>query len=224
MLALRFAERGWNIGVHYHHSAEGALQVVREVRERQGVDACAVQADVQSPQEMAEAFGEAYRELGALSVLVNNAGVFPDARPLRDIDEAFWDTVLNTNLRSQLTASREFLKVSAGRGSRIINFASLGGLEVWRERIPYNVSKAGVIQLTRALARELAPDISVNAIAPGLIEIPEEPAELTVPASRVPMQRYGSADDIFDAVWFFSTSSPFITGQILAVDGGQHLV
>ncbi len=198
--------------------------MVRTLRDRYGVAACAVQADVQSPTAMAEAFGRAHEELGKFTVLVNNAGVFPDPTPLHEIDEAFWDMVLNTNLRSQLTASREFLKVSTGRGSRIVNFASLGGIEVWKERIPYNVSKAGVIQLTKALARELAPDIAVNAIAPGLIDIPDEPGELTVPAARIPMQRYGSADDIFDAVWFFSTGSPFITGQILVVDGGQHLV
>lgn len=222
-IAERFAERGWDIAVHYRNSAEGAQRVVDRARAEHGVAACAVQADVASPEAMAAAFRTAHSALGAFTALVNNAGIFPEPRTLEQTDEAFWDSVLDTNLRSQLTASREFLRVSTAQGARIVNFASLGGMEVWRGRIPYNVSKAGVIQLTKALARELAPAISVNAIAPGLIDIPEEPGEIAVSTSRIPMQRYGTVDDIFEAVWFFTTGPSFITGQILAVDGGHSL-
>lgn len=223
-LAYGFAERGWDVAVHYGTSADGARQTADDLRQRYGVRACTVRADVRSADEVVRALRTAREELGPLNVLVNNAGVFPSRRPLREIDEEFWDTVLDTNLRSQLTVSREFLNVCSDGSARIVNFASLGGLEVWKERLAYNVSKAGVIRLTQALARELAPGIAVNCVAPGVIDLPEEPSEpVGIPALRIPMQRYGTADDVFDAVYFFATCSPFITGQTLVVDGGQHL-
>lgn len=223
-LAEKFAGAGWDVAVHYHTPGEKPVQFALDLAGRFGVRICAVQADVRSPEEMKRAFADAAGVLGPLTLLVNNAGVFPERRSLQAMTEEYWDAVLDTNLRGQLTAAREFCVVCKPKESRIINFGSLGGAEVWKERIAYNVSKAGVFQLTKALARELAPDIPVNCIAPGLIDIPEESVPMTVPASAIPMERYGTIDDIFDAVYFFATCSSYITGQTLFVDGGRHLV
>lgn len=223
-LAGKFAEAGWDVAVHYHTPGEEPIRFARELAERCQVRTCAVQADIRSAEEVQRAFGEAAAALGPLSLLVNNAGIFPERRSLPAMTGEYWDTVLDTNLRGQFIAAREFLTVCRPQESRIINFGSLGGAEVWKERIAYNVSKAGVLHLTKALARELAPDIPVNCIAPGLIEIPEEPVPLPISAGAVPMGRYGTLDDIFDAVHFFATCSSYITGQILFVDGGRQLV
>jgi NAD(P)-dependent dehydrogenase (short-subunit alcohol dehydrogenase family) len=112
----------------------------------------------------------------------------------------------------------------SGGGGRIVNIASLGAFQIWKDRIPYNVSKAAVVQLTKALARSLAPDIMVNAVAPGAIAIPDEPAAGGMIApSRIPMGRHGSTDDIFNAVYFFADTATYITGQTLIVDGGLNI-
>jgi NAD(P)-dependent dehydrogenase (short-subunit alcohol dehydrogenase family) len=223
-LAEKFAGAGWDIVVHYHTPGDEPVRFASELAERFQVRTCAVQADVRSAEEMRRACTEAAGILGPPTLLVNNAGVFPERRSLQATTEEYWDAVLDTNLRGQLTAAREFFAVCDPKKSRIINFGSLGGAEVWKQRIAYNVSKAGVFQLTKALARELAPDIPVNCIAPGLIDIPEDSVPMTVPPGAIPMERYGSIDDIFDAVYFFATCSTYITGQILFVDGGRQLV
>lgn len=225
-LAKRFAAKGWDIVLHCHTSCSSANALAEELRTAHSIATCVVQADVQNPREIANAFARAVEVVGPLAVLVNNAGVFPERRPLSAMDEEFWDTVLNTNVRSQFTAAREFLRFCRGDGvARIVNIGSLGGIEVWKERIAYNVSKAGVLHLTKALARELAPHIAVNCVAPGIIDIPTEPGGIpAIVPEAIPMQRYGNIDDVFDAVYFFSTCSAYITGQVLFVDGGRQLV
>lgn len=225
-LATRFAAKGWDVVLHYHTSQQAATALASNLRDTYGVAAHVVQADVRQAEQVAEAFARAAEAVGELSVLVNNAGVFPERKPVAAMDEEFWDAVLHTNLRSQFTAAREFLRQNGEReGARIVNIGSLGGIEIWKERVAYNVSKAGVLQLTKALAREFAPRIAVNCVAPGIIHIPNEPDGMPALAPEaIPMQRYGSIDDVFDAVYFFSTCSPYITGQVLFVDGGRQLM
>ena len=221
-LAIRFAEKGWDVIIHYNSSEEKAKETENFIKSY-GVKAVSVKADIRNEQEINDAFKIGINEVGMPDVLVNNAGVYPPPAHLKDISDSMWDDTLNINLKGEYYFAKEFSE-RADEG-RIINFSSLGGMEIWKQRIPYNVSKAGVIQLTKALAKELAPYFSVNCICPGTIEIPEEPPieNTKLNVDKIPMKRYGNVDDIFDAVYFFSTCSKFITGQILCVDGGYHI-
>ena len=222
-IALKFAEKGWNVIVNYNTSKEKAIETAEEIK-KLGARFELIYADVRDEKQVARAFKLAYDKMGVPDVLINNAGIYPEKRELTDIDIDFWDNVININLRGELLCAREFTKY-AQDGAKIINFASLGAYEIWKQRMPYNVSKAGVIQLTKALARELAPKISVNSVSPGSIFIPDEvsPQDGAIKEDRIPMKRYGSIDDVFDAVYFFATCSPYITGQNLNIDGGFHL-
>lgn len=222
-LALNFAKKGWNVTVHYNSSKNEAEKTYEEIK-KYNVKSTLVKADVRNYYELKSAFEKSNDEIGIPDVLVNNSGIFPKKTKIEDIDEEFWDNTLNINLRGEFFASKIFSEF-AKKNSKIINFASLGAFEIWQNKIPYNVSKAGVIQLTKALARELAPNISVNSISPGTIEIPGEagPDPHLISTEKIPMGRYGTTDDIFEAVHFFATCSNFITGQNISVDGGYHL-
>ena len=221
-LAISFAEKGWDVIIHYNTSEEKAKETENHIKNL-GVKAVIVKADIRNYQEIKDAFESGVKEVGMPDVLVNNAGIYPPPTQLKDISDRMWDDTLNINLRGEYYFFK-LIAVKAKEG-RIINFSSLGGLEVWKHRIPYNVSKAGVIQLTKALAKELAPNFSVNCICPGTIEIPEEPPieKTKINVDKIPMNRYGNVNDIFDAVYFFSNCSKFITGQVLCVDGGYHI-
>ncbi len=224
-LAIRFAERGWRVVVHYGSSEERARQTLAEI-ESLGAEGMLVQADVRNRQEIVGAVERAAERFGRIDLLINNAGIYPPAVPLEDVTEELWRDVLETNLYGEFFAAQAVARLMSAQdsGGRIVNLASLGAFQIWRDRIPYNVSKAAVVQLTRALARALAPKIMVNAVAPGVIEIPEEPTPGTLLApSHIPMQRRGTTDDIFRAVWFFAVDAAYITGQTLLVDGGLNI-
>ena len=227
--ALRYAERGYSIVLHYHSSEERVHTTAKEVREL-GAEVVIVYGDISKEDDCILIF-ETLEQLQCIPmIIVNNAGVFPEKINLKDMDSTYWETTYNINLRAQLFIAREFVRLIeriAHKGIfRIINIASLGGIETWKYRTAYNVSKSGVIQLTKSLASELAPKFIVNCICPGAISQPNDFSKQDaglVPIQRIPMGRYGDADDIFDAIYFFSTCSPYITGQILTVDGGYHL-
>ena len=218
-LAEAFAGKGWDVIIHYNKSAQGANETVEKIKVS-GIRSTAVKADLQSSQEIRNAFDEAIAKVGIPDVLINNAGVFPPSIELKNLTEEVWDSTMGVNLKAHYLFSKVFAE-KAKAGSRIINIASVGGLEVWKHRIPYNVSKAAAIHLTRALARELAPNISVNCICPGTIIFPED-GDTSKGAEKVPMGRFGVVNDIFEAAYFFATCTSFITGQILTVDGGFH--
>ena len=222
-LAIKFAEKSWNVIVHYNNSEKEAKRTVNDIIAI-GCKAVAIKADVKSETEIINAINQGIDKLGIPDVLVNNAGVFPKKKSLQDISLDFWDNTLNTNLRGEFLFAKAFSKY-AKKGSKIINIASLGGLEIWNKRIPYNVSKSAVIQLTKALARELAPDIAVNCINPGAILIEDDISKTNtnlIDVNKIPMKRYGSVQDIFEATYFFATATTYITGQVLTVDGGYH--
>ena len=227
-LALGFAERGYDVGITYNTSSDAAEKTVEELRSK-GVQAEAVRAELRSPESIHDALYDLSASLGVPDVLVNNAGVYPPQRSIEDLTiENFEDTLaINTTpLLSIARMYREMRKGMSGNG-RLIALSSLGAVEIWKDRIDYNVSKAALVQMVKALARSLAPDIAVNTVAPGAIVFPDEPnaADATVVnTDRIPMGRYGTAEDIFDAVWFFATATTYITGQYLAVEGGYHLV
>jgi NAD(P)-dependent dehydrogenase (short-subunit alcohol dehydrogenase family) len=221
-IALRFAAEGADVVVNYHSSKREADEVVAQIAAT-GRRAIAVEADVAKRAEVAALFATVQKEFGRLDILVNNVGMFFPAK-FEELTEEQWDRILDTNLKSQFLCSQAAapLLCSSGQG-RIINFASLGGLLAWPSYTHYCVSKAGVIMLTRCLARALAPEITVNAIAPGTISFPGDAPELAADyISRAPLKRTGTAKDIDDAVVFLAQSS-FVTGQVIVVDGGRTL-
>jgi len=222
-IALRLASEGADVVVNYRGSKHEADEVVAQIIVM-GRRAVAVQADVAKRAEVSALFAAVEKEFGRLDVLVNNVGMFFAAK-FEDLTDEQWDGILDTNLKSQFLccqAAAPLLRRS-GQG-RIVNFASLGGLLAWPSYTHYCVSKAGVIMLTRCLARALAPEITVNAIAPGTISFDGDAPNLAEDFIRIaPLHRTGTAKDIDDAVVFLAQSA-FVTGQVIVVDGGRSLV
>jgi NAD(P)-dependent dehydrogenase (short-subunit alcohol dehydrogenase family) len=221
-VALRLASEGADVVVNYRDSKAQADEVVAQIAAL-GKRAVAIQGDVAKKNDVIAMFAAVEKEFGRLDILVNNVGMFFSAK-FEDLTEEQWDRILDTNLKSQFLCSQAAAPMlrRSGRG-RIINFASLGGLLAWPAYTHYCVSKAGVIMLTRCLARALAPEITVNAIAPGTISFPGDAPELAEDfIRRAPLQRTGTAKDIEDAVMFLA-ESPFMTGQVIVVDGGRTL-
>jgi NAD(P)-dependent dehydrogenase (short-subunit alcohol dehydrogenase family) len=222
-VALRLAAEGADVIVNYRSSKAEAEEVVTQIA-AMGRHALAVRADVSKRSDVLEMFAAVEKEFGRLDILVNNAGVFFPAK-FEELTEEQWDGILGANLKSQFLCSQAAAPMlrRSGQG-RIVNFASLGGLLAWPAYTHYCVSKAGVIMLTRCLARALAPEITVNAVAPGTISFPNDAPEIAADfIRRAPLHRSGAPEDIDDAVVYLASSS-FITGQILVVDGGRALV
>ncbi|MCX6156060.1 MAG: SDR family NAD(P)-dependent oxidoreductase [Candidatus Kapabacteria bacterium] len=221
-LALEFAKKGWDIILHYNKSEESALALAGQIK-LIGRHVFSLKADLRKKDEIKKMYEKIKSDFEIPVALINNAGIFPPPKPLNEIDEDFVDNVLNINLKAALWCSREFSLIS-NHDSSIVNVSSLGGREVWKYRMTYNVSKAALIHLTKSLAVELAPKIKVNCVCPGSIEIPDDPAEHPLPDySKIPAGRNGTVADVFAAVQFFVDCPNFISGQILTVDGAMHL-
>ena len=168
-------------------------------------------------------FGEVEERCGALYGLVNNAARFKRRDPLEMI-EADWDFIHSVNLKATFFCCQQgALLMRKNQAGRIVNLSSLGGLRPWPDYAHYCASKAGVIMLTKALAKAFAPGITVNSVAPGVIlSSPEEPRTQDMIAAT-PAGRRGTVEEVADAVLYFLNASDFITGQLLAVDGGLSL-
>ncbi len=222
--ALALAGDGWNVVINYGHSAKEASRTMREVKAL-GVDAICVKADIRNSGQVDRMFRRALDRFGRIDLLVNNAAIFPPSKKFVDISDELWNYVISTNLTGQFYCARAAARAMGNRGGKIINFASLGGLQVWPEHIAYNVAKAGVVMLTRALSKALAPKVTVNAIAPGTIIIPgEERAGMKhIEEKKVPLKRYGGAGDITSAVLYLAHAD-YVTGQIIVVDGGRSVL
>ena len=219
-IALRLAANGADVVVNYRSSKAEAESVVAEIAAA-GRRALAWQADVSRRDDVRRMLVAVEQNFGRLDILVNNAGVFFPA-PFEQVTEEQWDTILNTNLKAQFLCAQAAAPLlrRSGRGV-IINLSSLGGLLAWPLYTHYCVSKAGVIMLTRCLARALAPEIRVNSVAPGTISFPGEPPDEDY-IRGAPLRRTGRAEDIAEAVAFLAQAE-FVTGQVLVVDGGRAL-
>lgn len=220
-VALRLAEHGADVVVHYRNSQREAQEAVREI-EKLGRRATAIGADLGQVSEIKRLFDEAGKHFGRLDVLVNSAANFLPASMV-STTEGIWDSALDTNVRAPFfcaQAAAPWLRRTRGV---IINFADTGGLLGWTGYIPHSISKAGVIMLTKVLAKALAPEVRVNAIAPGTITMEGDPPEWEADFIRLaPLGRTGKPSDIADSVLFL-VQSKFITGQVLVVDGGRAL-
>lgn len=212
-IALRLAQEGARVAIHYGTSEAQARATAAECG-----DAPVFQANLGSVSEIERLFSEVEAHFGRIDGLVNNAARFTRIDPLK-VTEADWDFVHSVNLKATFFCCQQ-----AGRrmqhGGRIVNISSLGALRAWPEHAHYCASKAGVAMLTRALAQAFAPKITVNSVAPGVIPFGEPDERMERLIAKTPAQRSGTAEEIADAVLYFLTASDFVTGQILAVDGG----
>ncbi len=200
-VALRLAVEGCDLVIHYRSSEREARDTVTEV-EKLGRRALAVSADLAQLGEIKNLFAQTTQHFGRLDILINSAANFFET-PLAQITETDWDRALDSNLKAPFFCAQAAAPLLKSSGGVIINFADIGGLMGWPGFIPHSISKAGVIMLTRTLAKELAPDVRVNAIAPGTITMPGDPPEWQQDyIQRAPLKRSGTPADIADAVVF----------------------
>ncbi|MBV9265189.1 MAG: SDR family oxidoreductase [Acidobacteriaceae bacterium] len=217
VIAIELHKRGFDVAIHYDTSRTEAEEAARECG-----GAPLFQADLTHVDEIRRLFADVRERFGLLDCLVNNAARFTRIDAL-DISEADWDSIHNVNLKAVFFCCQEAARQMRERGhGRIVNVSSLGGIRPWAEHVHYCASKAGVIMLTRALAKALAPGITVNSVAPGVIPFNDVDARVQKMIDATPMQRAGSPEEIADAVHFFLTGPDFVTGQVLAVDGGLN--
>jgi NAD(P)-dependent dehydrogenase (short-subunit alcohol dehydrogenase family) len=214
-IALALARRGANVVVHYNTSAADARRVVKEIQAH-GVRAIAVKAD----QSNARQVRDAVKKAGKIDVLVASAAVF-ERTPLAKLTEADWDFHIDANLKGPFLFALEVARQM--KTGKMIFFADWAAMRPYRNYLPYLVSKAGIICLTKALAKELAPGIQVNAIAPGPVLLPADfpEAERSKVIDSTLVKRLGSPQDIVNSVLFLLEGSDFITGHVLVVDGGR---
>jgi NAD(P)-dependent dehydrogenase (short-subunit alcohol dehydrogenase family) len=220
-LALALAAAGADVAITYNGSKAESKETV-EALQKLNVRALAVNCDVRNIDSVQAAVAAAVEYFGRLDILVNNAGVFETAG-LQSITLAQWDKMFETNTRGPfLVAQAAYPHLRKARG-RIINIGSLGGMHPWPTHGHYCTSKAALHMLTQTMAKAFAPEISVNCVAPGMVVNGEVDPAYEHFANKTPMQRNGTPDDVAEAVLFFARGPHFITGQILAVDGGLGL-
>ena len=221
-IALALAMCRADVAVTYLKSRAEAASTVDELTAL-GVNACAVECDVRSESSVRDAVRVVVDRFGRLDILVNNAAIF-STTPLESLSLDQWDAVFETNTRGPFLMAREAIPHLRAAHGRIINIGSLGGLHAWAGHAHYCASKAAVHMLTQAMAKAFAPEVSVNCVAPGWIEMDERASDAARRfADKTPMKRNGSAEDVAQAVLFFATGPGFVTGQILTVDGGLGL-
>jgi 3-oxoacyl-[acyl-carrier protein] reductase/pteridine reductase len=220
-VALTLADAGADVAITYRGSADDAARTCVEIRTH-GVRALALNCDVRDEASIQTALATALEEFGKLDLLINNAGAF-ETVALQNISVEQWDAMFETNTRGPFLvakAAHAALKAATGR---ILNIGSLGGIHPWATHAHYCTSKAALHMLSQTMAKAWAPEISVNCIAPGMIVTSEVGAGYEEFAAKTPMKRNGSAADVAAAALFFCTAPHFITGQLLAVDGGLGL-
>ena len=220
-MALALAERGMTVGIHYHTSTEGAQELARHIH-RQGGRAGCFAADLTDARSARALPEQVVAEFGQLDVLVNSAAVmhrltFDETTPEQ------WDGILDLNLRSVFFCTQGAAPALRASKGRVVNLADLAGLEPWPGFVAHSISKAAVVMLTRVLALSLAPDVTVNAIAPGAVLVPEdysgEDRERLVRST--PLRRLGSPSDVISAMLYLLEGGDYVTGEVLVVDGGR---
>jgi pteridine reductase len=216
---------GANVVLHYRSSAEDAAQLAAELNAKRPATARVVECDLLQVPQLGALIDRAAQAWDGLDILVNNASTFYPT-PLGDITEIDWDDLVGTNLRAPLFLAQAAAAALRERQGLIINLADIHGVRPLGRYPVYSVAKAGLIMLTKALARELGPLVRVNAVAPGPVMWPEDgldPALQEKIAARTALQRAGTPLDVARACLFFAADAPYVTGQVLAVDGGRSI-
>ena len=215
VIALRLASEGARVAIHYNESEEEARKTAKECG-----NASIYRANLTKIGEIEELFEQVSRDYGRIDGLVNNAARFTRVDPL-EMTEKDWDFVHSVNLKATFFCCQQAAKrMIAGEGGRIVNISSLGAIKAWAHHAHYCASKAGVVMLTRALAKAWAPKISVNTVAPGVIPFGAQDERIKHLIAATPACRAGTPEEIADAVMYFLTATNFVTGQLIAVDGG----
>lgn len=221
-IALALGARGARVAVHYNSSASGAEETAAAIT-RAGGEARTYSADLGDAAAPESLVRQVAAEMDGLDVLVNSAAVM-ERTPVGSVTAEQWDAMFALNLRAPFFACQAAAEVMADRGGAIVNIADLAAFETWPAYVPHSITKAGVVQMTRALARVLAPGIRVNAVAPGAVLLPDdwgsEAAERL--ARTTPLKRLGSPDDVASAVCYL-LEQDYVTGETLIVDGGRHV-
>jgi 3-oxoacyl-[acyl-carrier protein] reductase/pteridine reductase len=225
-IALALARAGADVVLTFRNSQAEAVETVRAIEDL-GRASLAVHCELRSEASVRAAVAAAVSRFGRLDIVVNNAAIFESA-PLDTLTLDQWDAVFETNARGPFLVAREALPyLRAGKseeGGRIVNIGSLGGIHAWAGHAHYCASKAALHMLTQAMAKAFAPQVSVNCVAPGWIEMDGiSAAQAEHFAAKTPMRRNGSVEDVAQAVLFFAAGPHFVTGQVLAVDGGLGL-
>jgi NAD(P)-dependent dehydrogenase (short-subunit alcohol dehydrogenase family) len=220
-LAVALGAEGMTVAVHYHASDAGARETARMI-ERVGGKASLVAADLTSATS-ARLIDDVVREHNGIDVLVNSSAVM-ERTPLGEVTSEQWDAMMALNLRAPFLLSQAAAPHLARARGAIVNIADLAAFETWPAYIPHGISKAGVVYMTRALARTLAPDVRVNGIAPGAVLLPDQWSEDDAAKLResTPLQRLGSPDDVVGAMLYLLRAD-YVTGEIIIVDGGRHV-
>jgi 3-oxoacyl-[acyl-carrier protein] reductase/pteridine reductase len=220
-IALALAAHGANVAITYLESQSEAEETVRSLAALD-VDAFAVRCDLREPLSIEQMVAAVADEFGRIDLLVNNAGIFA-SEALENISAEQWDAMFTTNTRAPFLVAKAALPYLRTAKGRIINIGSLGGIHPWATHAHYCTSKAALHMLSQTMAKAWAPKISVNCVAPGMIVQGEVEEAYEHFARKTPMQRNGTPEDVAAAVVFFATAPHFITGQLLAVDGGLGL-
>ena len=211
--------------IHYRSADQAALALVEELNRRRPDSAAAVQSDLKTAADCRRLAEAALACFSEISVLVNNASAFFPT-PIGSADERQWDELMGSNLKAPFFLSQALMPaLTKARGS-IVNLADIHADKPMPSHTIYCAAKAGLVMLTKSMARELAPDVRVNAVAPGAILWPQQESEgynKERILARIPMQRSGKPSDIARTVRFLATDAPYITGQVIAVDGGRSL-
>jgi pteridine reductase len=217
---------GANVLIHYHHSAAEANSLVRELEARRAGSAMSYTLDLLDTAQIDQLPRQATRKFGGLDILINNASTFyPTA--VGEITEAHWNDLIGSNLKAPLFLSQAAAPALRLAHGLIVNILDIHGMRPLRRYLTYSVAKAGLAMLTRGLARELGPQVRVNGVAPGPVMWPEDSdadqAFQQRIIDRTVLKRAGSSEDVARAVLFFATQAPYVTGQILAIDGGRSI-
>lgn len=220
-IALGLASAGARVAVHFNGSRDGADETVALI-EREGGEARAFHADLGDPDAPARLIDAVASAFGALDVLVNSAAVM-ERTPVGTVTVDAWDAMMAINLRAPFFAAQAAAPHMAGGGC-IVNLADLAAFESWPAYVPHGISKAGIVQMTRSLARALAPAVRVNAVAPGAVLLPDawDGAAAERLRDTTPLRRLGDPADVVDAVLYL-VRADYVTGDTIIVDGGRHV-
>jgi pteridine reductase len=221
-LATALADAGMRVAIHYNSSSAEADTLVTELSGL-GHEARAYRADLTDSEAPASLVAAVSRDFRGLDVLVNSAAVM-QRTPFDSVTPAEWDNMFALNLRAPFFVSQAAAPLLRNARGSIVNLADLAAFETWPEYIPHGISKAGIVQMTRALARVLAPEVRVNAIAPGAVLLPDhwDAATRAHFAATTPLRRIGSPSDVVEALLYLLRAD-YVTGETLVVDGGRHV-
>jgi pteridine reductase len=224
-IARALHAEGANLMIHCHRSLDEAQRLAEELNVERSGSAAVVRADLCDTAQLPRLVAKTCDRFGGLNLLINNASSFYPT-PLGSITLQQWNDLIGTNLQAPLFLAQAATQQLRRHRGALLNIVDIHGLRPLRDHAVYSAAKAGLVMLTRALARELAPEVRVNAIAPGAVLWPEagmDEERKDKILAQTPLQRRGAPEDIARAVLFFAAEAPFVTGQILAVDGGRSV-